>query len=143
MPNYDAPARTRTLARVVGPYLVVMAAALFARQDTTALLLPAFMQDAPLVLATGAFTLIAGLTVIALHHHWTGASAIAISLVGVAAALKGAMLIIAPTLGAAASAAVARTPAAMLVVAALMLVVGVWLSVVGWSGRPAPGEARP
>ena len=53
---YDPAIRTRTLARIVGPYLVIIAVALFARQGTLALLLPAFMQDAPLVLATGAFT---------------------------------------------------------------------------------------
>jgi hypothetical protein len=138
MPNPDAAARTRALARVVGPYLVVTAAALFARQDTIALVFPAFMQDGPLVLATGAFTLMAGLTIIALHHHWTGASAIAVSLVGVAAALKGAMLMVAPTLGAAATAAVVRAPAAMLVVAALMLILGAWLSFVGWRAIRSP-----
>ena len=33
--------RTRTLARIVGPYMIVMAAALFARFDTLALMLPA------------------------------------------------------------------------------------------------------
>ena len=60
MTAYDPAVRTRTVARIVGPYLVLMAVALFARQGELELLLPAFMQDAPLVLATGAFTLMAG-----------------------------------------------------------------------------------
>jgi hypothetical protein len=135
MLTYDAPARTRTLARIVGPYLIVMAAALFARQDTMDLLLPAFMQDGPLVFAAGAFTLMAGLTMIALHHHWTGASAAVLSLIGVVAALKGAMLMIAPTLGAGLTATVVRAAPVLLLVAAVLLLVGAWLTYVGWLAR--------
>ena len=61
MHDSDPDLRTRTVARVVGPYLVVVAVTLFARRASLPMLLPAFMQDAPLVLATGAFTLTAGL----------------------------------------------------------------------------------
>jgi hypothetical protein len=43
MSGSDAASRTRILARIVGPYLVVMAATLFARLDTLPLLFPAFM----------------------------------------------------------------------------------------------------
>jgi hypothetical protein len=75
---YDTTVRTRTLARIVGPYLMV-AAAMLARQDTLPALISDFMKDAPLVLATGAFTLMAGLTLIAAHHHWTGPSVIVVS----------------------------------------------------------------
>src|SRR4026209_1021733 len=99
MPAYDPDVRTATLARVTGPYLVIVAVALFARQDSLPQLLLAFMQDAPLVFATGAFTLMEGLAVIALHHHWSDAAAIVISVIGIVAALKGASLMIAPSLG--------------------------------------------
>lgn len=71
------------------------------------------MQDAPLVLATGAFTLMAGLAMIAGHHHWSGAAAIVISLIGIAATLKGASLMIAPDLGTEMTAAVVHTPAVL------------------------------
>ena len=86
-----------------------MAATLLARQDDL-LLLPAFMQDEPLVLATGAFTLTAGLVMVAAHHHWTSAAAIVISLIGIAAALKGASLMIAPNLGTEMTASVVQAP---------------------------------
>jgi hypothetical protein len=135
MAAYDRPARTRTLARIVGPYLVIVAAALFVRQGSLAMLLPGFMQDGPLVLATGAFTLMAGLAIIASHHHWTGASAIAISTIGIVVALKGAWLMIAPNLGGELTAAVARTPALLLLAAAVELLLGLWLSYVGWLSK--------
>jgi hypothetical protein len=131
---HDPAVRTRTLARIVGPYLAVMAVMLFVRQGALPTLLPAFMGDAPLVLVSGAFTLIAGLAVIAAHHRWTGASAIAISLIGVAAALKGAMLMIVPSLGSAMTAATARPPV-LLVAAVVVLLIGLWLSFVGWLSK--------
>ena len=135
MPAYDAFVRTRTLARIVGPYLVVLAVALFARRDSLAMLLPSFMQDGPLVLATGAFTLMAGLAMIAAHHHWTSLSASVISLIGVAAALKGAALMIAPALGAEMTGMATQAPAVLMVAAALELLIGLWLSYVGWISK--------
>ncbi|HWE98591.1 MAG TPA: hypothetical protein VG248_02235 [Caulobacteraceae bacterium] len=137
MPRYDSETRTRTLARIIGPYLIAMAVMVFVRHASLLMLFPAFMENGPLVLATGAFALMAGLAVVGVHHHWRGAAAIAISLVGVIAALKGAALMIVPELGAQISAGLAGAPTFMLVVAALVLVVGLWLSVVGWNRRAA------
>jgi hypothetical protein len=136
MPAYDQVIRTRTLARIVGPYLALMAVMLFARQSALPTLLLAFMQDAPLVMASGAFTLMAGLTIIVAHHHWSRASAAVISLIGVVAAIKGATLMIAPGLGDDLTAAVVRTPSILWVAAAVVLLVGLWLSFVGWWSPP-------
>jgi hypothetical protein len=133
--GYDPGIRTRTVARVVGPYLALMAVTLLVRQSTAPAMLSAFMLDAPLVLVAGAFTLVAGLTIVAAHHHWTGASAIVVSVIGLAATLKGASLMVAPGLGAEMTAAVARTPWVLLVAAVVMLLIGLWLSFVGWLSK--------
>lgn len=135
MNAYDPQNRTRVLARIVGPYLVVVAVTMFARRAALPLLLRAFMQDAPLVLATGAFTLIAGLVIVAMHHHWTGAAAIVISLIGVAAAVKGALLMAAPEIGAGMTASIVRAPLLLLVAAGVELLLGVWLTLVGWLSK--------
>jgi len=137
MPDFDPVTRTRTLARMVGPYLIAVAAMVFARQDRLPALLSAYMQDDVLVLATGAFALMAGLAVVAAHHHWTGPSAIAISLIGVVATLKGAWLMIAPNLGSEMTAVVVRTPSLLVVVALIEFLVGCWLSLVGWRRDPS------
>jgi hypothetical protein len=134
MADYDPNLRTRMLARVAGPYLAIMGLTIALNAHLFALILPSFMQDRPLVLTSGAFILILGLVVIALHHHWTNAPAIAISLIGWAAALKGAWLMLTPELGAALSALVVRTPPLLLIVALAMIVLGIWLSLVGWTG---------
>ncbi len=131
----DLGARTRTLARIVGPYLVVLSAMLVTRRDNLPELLPAFMQEAPLVLATGAFTLMAGLVMIAMHHHWTRPAAIVISLIGIVAALKGASLMIAPGLGVEMTSAAVNSPLILMAAAGAALLVGLWLSFVGWLSK--------
>ena len=130
--------RTQTLARAIGPYLIISALMLAARLNTLPLLLPAFMQDGPLVLTAGCFTLIVGLAILAAHHHFSSAAAIAVTLIGIAAALKGAFLMLLPTLGAPLTAMVVRTPPLLIIVAIIVFLIGVWLSVIGWfAKRPA------
>jgi hypothetical protein len=137
MQSYDPIVRTRTLARVVGPYLAIMALALIARAGDVALMLPAFMSDAPLVLATGAFTLMAGLAMLAAHHHWSSPAAIVISLIAIAASAKGAWLMLAPDAGAALTAAIVRAPPLLIGAACLDLLLGLYLTYVGWLAKPA------
>lgn len=136
MPDYDPAVRTRTLARIVGPYLIAVAAMLLARHDRLATLLTAYMQDDLLVLVTGAFTLMAGLAIVAAHHHWTGPSAIVISLIGVIATLKSAWLMIAPSFGSEMTGLVVRSPSLLLTIAGIEFLVGCWLSFVGWRRAP-------
>ncbi|MET0545202.1 MAG: hypothetical protein ABWZ40_02725 [Caulobacterales bacterium] len=135
MADYDPATRTRTLSRIAGPYLAVMGGTLILRAGTMDLMLPAFVQNGPLVLATGAFTLTAGLTIIAAHHHFSSAAAIVISVIGIAAALKGAWLMLAPELGAPLTAAIVRTPPILIVLAFILLLIGLWLSFLGWSAK--------
>jgi hypothetical protein len=134
----DPAERTRAAARIVGPYLVIIGAMLIVRAPAMALLLPAFMQDGPLVLATGALTVILGLTLLALHHHFSTLAATVISLIAIVATLKGAFLMVAPQLGAPLTALVVRASPVLVIVAALLMIVGAWLSFVGWfAKRPA------
>jgi hypothetical protein len=132
MADHDPTHRTRAAARILGPYLIIAGAMLIVRAPDMALLLPAFMQDGPLVLLAGAFTTIAGLTLLSLHHHFNSPPAIVITLIAIGATLKGAWLLIAPQLGAPLTAAVVRSPF-LTIVAVLLLIVGAWLSFVGWS----------
>lgn len=132
----QSAARTRTVARIVGPYLIVMATALFVRRDEMANLLPSFMADDALVLATGAFTLMAGLAIVALHPIWRGPAALVVSFVGLAAVLKGAWLMIAPHWGADVTAALIATPFALEAAAGFEILVGLWLIYVGRLSKP-------
>lgn len=119
-------------ARIVGPYLVVTAAALFMRRAMLSELFSAFMRDEGLVFAAGAFTLMAGLTLLAFHHRCRSPSACLISLIAVAATAKGASLMIVPAIGNEMVDLVARTPAALLGAVAVEGLVGAWLTFLGW-----------
>lgn len=138
MAEYDPLVRTRTLARVVGPYMLVIGATLLTRQSLFNDMLPAFMADPALVLSTGAFTLIVGLVMLAAHHHWSSAAASVITLTGFAASLKGAWLMMAPEWGAATTEAMVAAPWTLTAAAAFELLLGAWLTFVGWfAKRPA------
>lgn len=135
MTDYDPKQRTRAVARIVGPYFVVMGGTLAVRAPQMALMLPAYMQDGPLVLTAGAFTLLAGLTLLAFHHHFSSLAAAVISAIGIVAALKGAWLMLAPEFGAPLTTALVRATPILVIVALIMMAVGVWLSITGWLGR--------
>jgi uncharacterized membrane protein len=137
MAEYDPRIRTRTLARIAGPYMLVIGVTLLTRQSLFSEMLPSFMDNSALVLSTGAFTLIMGLTMLTAHHHWSSAPAIAITFIGFAAALKGAWLMIAPEWGAATTEAMVAAPWALTASAAFELLLGVWLTFVGWFAKPA------
>ena len=59
-------------------------------------------------------------------------AAIAISLIGFASALKGGLLMIAPTLGSAMSVIVVQTLPILVIAIVLEFALGLWLSYVGW-----------
>ena len=135
MTDFDQVLRTRTLARIVGPYMLILGATLLSRPTLFAGLLPSFMEDAPLVLATGAFTLIVGLCMLSAHHHWSNAAASVISFVGIAASVKGAWLMVAPEWGAEATEAIVAAPYVLVAAAVIELALGAWLTFVGWFSK--------
>ena len=135
MPDYHPTVRTRTLARIVGPYLLIVALALYLRLATLATFFTSFMQDEGLVFVAGAFTLMVGLTVLVAHHHWTSISAGVISLIGILATVKGAALIIAPQFGSQLTADIVETQTIMLGAIAFEAIMGLWLTFVGWRPR--------
>ncbi|MCE5289327.1 MAG: hypothetical protein LLG14_08780, partial [Nocardiaceae bacterium] len=89
-------ARTQMFARVIGPYLVLVMAVAIARFSELRNLISQFNADSTLTWFGGAFVLLAGLVVIALHTSWRGAPAILVSLMGWSTALKGFALMAFP-----------------------------------------------
>lgn len=136
---YDQDARTRFAARIIGPVFIGAALAIIMRQGTLSLLFPAFFQDAPLVLITGVFTLTLGLVLFAAHHHWTSLAAIVISVLGIATAFRGLLLMAAPDVAAQLAAGVLATPILPPIAAAVTALLGLWLTFVGWFAKPSVG----
>ena len=130
--------RTRMFARVLGPFLVIVTATAVARAPHMRTLLSEFAAHSVWPWVTGAFILLTGLVVIALHQYWRGAAEVIVSLLGWMTALKGLFLLAFPQtyLSAASSAVDAVTWwRSGFVVFAL---IGLYLTYVGWA--PAPGR---
>ena len=87
---------TSMFARVVGPYLVIIAITAALRPVDMKTLLSQFEANSLWAWVVGAFILLLGLVTIALHPYWRGAAAIIVSVLGWLVALKGLMLVAFP-----------------------------------------------
>lgn len=130
-------ATTRTAARIIGPLMLIIGAVVIARMNDIALLIPGILSDGPLAFVTGIFTLICGVVLLALHHHWNSAAAIVVSLLGVLTVVRGVILLFAPNfLAGVTNFMLAGAGPGLMVAGIVALVIGAWLTFVGWFARP-------
>lgn len=129
-------ATTRFCARVVGPLMLITGAVVIARSGDMLLLIPGILGDGPLTFITGLFTLICGLVLIAAHHHWNSAAAIAISLLAVLTIVRGITLLFAPSLFTGLVHQVLNLGPGAIVAGIVALLIGAWLTFVGWFAKP-------
>lgn len=131
--------RTRTFARVMGPFLVIVTTTAIARATDMRMLLSEFHASSVWPWVTGAFVVLCGLVVVAGHQCWRGMPAIIVSVLGWLTTLKGFFLMALPqTYLSFAGTGVGATTwwrTGFIVVA----LIGLYLTYVGWA--PAPIEA--
>jgi len=134
--------RTRMFGRVMGPYMAILAVIAALRPDDLRTMLSKFEADPLMSWVTGAFTLLLGLVVVALHPYWRGGAAIIVSVVGWLAAVQGLLLVVGShAYFAVAASAVDTMGWATAGAAAEVLIVlflGLYLSLVSW----VPGRTR-
>jgi hypothetical protein len=128
-------ATTRFCARAIGPLMLIIGAVVIARWNDMLLLIPGILGDGPLTFITGVFTLICGLVLLAAHHHWTSAPAIAISLLAVLTTIRGLTLLFAPSLLTGLVHQVLNLGPGAIVAGAVALLIGAWLTFVGWFAK--------
>lgn len=136
-------ARTRMFARVLGPYLVIVTATALLRASHMKTLAAEFGENSVWLWVTGAFVLLSGLIVIALHQYWRGAAAIIVSVLGWLTALKGLFLLSIPQTYMSVADSVLDAFIwwqTGLVVTAL---VGLYLTCVGWARASGTPNAKP
>jgi len=133
--NEAQAATTRFCARVAGPFLIVVALMILSRADTFPMLLPTMMQDAPLVMITGVWTLLLGLIFYAAHHHLGSPAAIALTVLALVVVVRGAMLMVLPETLITIAGQVGQVPPIMMGLTALLGLVGLWLTYVGWMAK--------
>ena len=94
--SQQSQARTRMFARVIGPFLVIVTATAVGRASDMRTLLSQFGANSVWPWVTGAFVLLSGLVVIALHQCWRGTAEVIVSVLGWLTAVKGLFLMTLP-----------------------------------------------
>ena len=130
---------TRMFARALGPFFFIFTVTTAARASDMRTIVSDFGANPALPWVTGAFLLMGGLVVIALHQHWRSVPAGIVSVLGWVLALRGLFLIAFPqTFMSAVNNAIGMT-ALWVTVDLLIAVVGLYLTYVGFS----PAASRP
>lgn len=131
------PVRTRLFARVIGPFLVIVPVAAALHPSDIRTIASLFAANLLWCWVVGAFVLLIGLVVVALHQNWRGGPAIFISAVGWLVALKGLFLLVLPRvytwLVNTAIDSGSWWQAGLIVVGSI----GVYLTYVGWIAAPS------
>jgi hypothetical protein len=130
------------LARVLGPYFLVVPATIAARWSYMETLFAEFGANPMWPWLYGAILLISGLVIIAFHQYWRGAAAIFVSLLGWFLAVRGVLLMAVPQTYESAANALTGPVVSVLVRVFFvgLALVGLYLTYVGW--RPEPAVAR-
>lgn len=135
----ESQARTRVLARVLGPYLVIVPVIAVTHASLMSEIVADFTASPVWAWVTGAFVLLTGLAVIAVHPYWRSAAAIIVSVTGWLMVLKGvSLLAFSQTYLEAASNAIGvgvlwRT------IELCAAAVGLYLTYTGWAPTRQPG----
>ncbi len=120
------------LAKLIGPFFLIVAAALLINQSQFRLLTDEFMRSPALVFLTGLIVLPVGLAIVLTHNVWTADWRVLITVLGWLTVFKGAIRLLAPqqTLN------VGRTflakPNVITIGAAIWLVIGAVLCFYGY-----------
>jgi hypothetical protein len=66
------------------------------------------------------------------HHHWSGATAIVISVLGLATIVRGVLLMVVPGLAASVAAQFLEAGPGVWIAGAVTILIGLWLTFAGW-----------
>jgi hypothetical protein len=138
-PSDPSQIRTRMFARAFGPFFAIVPSIVAVRATTQMpVLLHEFASDPMWQWVLGAFLLMAGSVIIALHQYWRSAAAILVSLLGWFLAIRGVLVLAIPNVYNSAGNALEQNaiPLVRAIFAAVALV-GLYLTYAGWIAKPA------
>jgi|KBSSwiStaDraftv2_1062776.scaffolds.fasta_scaffold686030_2 uncharacterized membrane protein len=87
--NQEIQQRTRGVARVLGPFYVIVGIVVAVRAADMRAMLSEFTISNTSPWITGAFLLMGGIAIIAFHPYWRGAAEALVSIVGWGMAFQG------------------------------------------------------
>jgi hypothetical protein len=129
--------RTRMFARVLGPFLIIVDVTAVVRTPDMKAVVSEFAASSLWSWVAGAFVLLGGLIVIALHQYWRGTAAIIVSLLGWLVALRGLLLLAFPTTFVSLANNMIKAQAWWQATCIVFAAVGLYLTYVGWIPTPS------
>ncbi|MEB4208905.1 hypothetical protein [Mycobacterium sp. 94-17] len=136
----DRSQRTRSFARVLGPFIAVVPAIVAIRAGSIGNVLSSFSTDLMWPWVLGALLFFCGLFIVAFHQYWRSVAAAIVSLFGWFLLLRGLTLLAVPQLivKGAENATQTSGPAVGVVRVGfgLLALCGLYLAYVGWLKRP-------
>lgn len=136
MPWNSSSVKTQMFARVLGPFLIIATITAAIRTPQMRELLADFGANPLWPWVVGAFVLILGLVVVALHNSWNTPPAVIVSLVGWAMVLRGVLLMAFPATFMRAANAVMGVGLVWQIIYAVLGLLGLYLTIVGWVIAP-------
>lgn len=131
--------RTRTVARILGPYLTIVAVVVLFRTPDMRSLLTEFTETAVWPWVMGALVLLAGIAIVATHQRWRRPAAIVVSILGWMLVARGVLLLAFPEIFAELANRTIDAAGVWRNVVVVLGVIGLYLTYVGW--RP-PSRAH-
>ena len=141
--SVEAQLRTRAFARVIGPYVATFTLLYAIRLPDQLWLIDALFSEPALVFMLGALMVGGGLVIIGGHRSWRGPLAITVSIFGWFIAVRGFLLVAAPSAIESGVTATLDSPTAMAlsrIFFGLLAVAGLLLTYAGWFTRPTAVE---
>jgi hypothetical protein len=138
MRTHPAQHRTRSFARVLGPFLTIVAVTVVLHASNWRPIVEEFTASAVWPWVTGAFVLLGGIAIVAFHQVWRGAAAIIVSALGWLLIVRGVFLLAFPAAFASLADRSLDAVGLWTGVCAVMAGIGLYLTYVGW--KPTPGR---
>jgi hypothetical protein len=132
----ESKVRTRSFARVIGPFIAIVPAIVIIRAPDLGTMLSALFQNEALVWMMGALLFFCGLLIIAFHQYWRSPAAVMISLFGWFLLIRGFILLAAPELILRGGMASMHMVPAVRIGFSIIVLIGLWLTYVGWFTKP-------
>ena len=134
---------TRAFARVLGPFFAIVSATVVARATHMRELLAEFGASEIWPWVSGAFVLMGGIVVVALHPYWRGVAAVIVSLLGWIMVVRGVLLLAFPdTFMSIANHTIGAENLWRVIFGGITLV-GLYLTYVGWISRQTDPVTQP
>jgi hypothetical protein len=121
-------ANSKTIAGLIGPTLIALAAATLINLGSISTLVESVSHDPALVMVSGVLSFVAGLAVVRVHNHWAGDWAVLVTILGWLLLVGGLVRLLFPIWLAGMAASFAQSTGLIAGEAVVFLVIGAFLS---------------